>query len=114
MLPFFGYGSRGRWLCGSIAGVIGGLVMRWILLLVAVTGLALAFSAKTPGLLGLGLLLGIGCLLASLFGFAAERVASSARQDIVLLTDKDINLLRASIRKPGATPPGNMSPANSA
>ena len=88
--------------------------MRWILLLVAVAGLALAFSAKTPGMLGLSLLLGIGCLLAALFGFAAQRVASSARPDVVLLTDKDINVLRASIRKPGTTPPGNISPANGA
>jgi hypothetical protein len=76
--------------------------MRWILLLLAVAGFALGFSAKTPGMLGLGLLVGISCLFASLMGFAAERVASSARPDAALLTDKDISVLRASIRKPGA------------
>jgi len=83
-------------------------VMRWILLLLAVFGIALAVSAKTPGLLGLGLLLGFGCLFLALFAFAAARIASTARPDATLLTDKDINALRASLRKPGAqgsTPP---------
>ena len=77
--------------------------MRWILLLVALLGFAVAFATKSPGILGLGLALGLICLFGSMFGFAAERVASAARPDAVLLTDKDINALRASIRKPGTT-----------
>lgn len=87
--------------------------MRWILLFVAILSFAVVFTAKTPGLLGLGLVLGFVCLFGSLFGFAAERVASIARPDAVLLTDKDINVLRASMRKPGATPSPNMPSANS-
>ena len=88
--------------------------MRWILLLFAVVGFTLGFSAKTPGMLGLGLLVGIGCLFASLMGFAAERVASSARPDAALLTDKDISVLRASIRKPGAVAASDVPATGSA
>ena len=88
--------------------------MRWILLLVAIFCFAVVFTTKTAGLLGLGLVLGLVCLFGSLFGFAAARVASVARPDAALLTDKDISALRASIRKPGATPAPNMSSANGA
>lgn len=77
--------------------------MRWILLLVAVFGFGLAFASKTPELLGIGFLLGFGGLLGALFGFAAARIASTARPDAALLTDKDINVMRTSMRKPAAT-----------
>jgi len=74
--------------------------MRWLLLGIGVLGFGLTFSAKTPGLMALGLVLGFAGLLFALFAFAAERIASTARPDSVLLTDKDINALRASVRKP--------------
>jgi hypothetical protein len=85
--------------------------MRWILLLIALFCFALVFAAKSPGLLALGLLLGFACLFGSLFGFAAERVAATARPDVAMLTDKDITALRASIRKPGTESTSNLSSA---
>lgn len=87
--------------------------MRWIFVLVALFGFAIAFSAKTPGTLGLGLVLGLICLFGAFFGFAAERVASSARPDAALLTDKDLNVLRASMRK-SAPVTQNAPPTQSA
>ncbi len=87
--------------------------MRWIFVLVALFGFAIAFSAKTPGTLGLGLVLGLICLFGAFFGFAAERVASSARPDAALLTDKDLNVLRASMRKSAPTTQ-NAPPTQSA
>ncbi len=88
--------------------------MRWILLLAALFCFAIVFTAKTAGLLGLGLVLGFICLFGAMFAFAAERIASTARPDAALLTDKDITALRASMHKPNAvasaTP--NMSSAN--
>jgi len=77
--------------------------MRWVFLLVGMFGFAVVFSAKTPGGLGLGLVVGFVGLFGALLGFAAARIASSAQPDAALLTDKDISALRASMRKP-ATP----------
>ena len=87
--------------------------MRWIFLLVALLGFSLAFLARTPETLGLGLVLGLIGLFGALFGFAAARVASSARPDAALLTDKDINALRVSMRKPGTTPSANAPSVSS-
>jgi hypothetical protein len=86
--------------------------MRWVFLLVAMFGFALVFSAKTPGALGLGLLIGLVGLFGALFAFAAARIASSAQPDAALLTDKDINALRASMRKTAAPAPSNVSSAS--
>jgi hypothetical protein len=84
--------------------------MRWVFLLVAMFGFAVVFSAKTPGAMGLGLLVGLGGLFGALLGFAAARIASSAQSEVALLTDKDINALRASVRKPAT--PGASSAAS--
>ena len=88
--------------------------MRWILLLIALFCFALVFATKSPGLLALALLLGFACLFGSLFGFAAARIASTARPDVAMLTDKDITALRASIRKPDATSTPNLPNMSSA
>ena len=72
--------------------------MRWIVLLLAVLGFGLGFSAKAPGLMGLGFVLGFVFLIVAFFAFAAARVAESSRPDSTLLTDKDLNALRASMR----------------
>ncbi|MBS0556433.1 MAG: hypothetical protein JSR27_03350 [Proteobacteria bacterium] len=79
--------------------------MRWIFLLLAVLGFALGFSAKAPGLMGAGLLLGFVFLIGAFFAFAAARVAETSRPDSTLLTDKDISALRASMRKPAPPSP---------
>ena len=83
--------------------------MRWVSVGAAVLGFVVFLAAKTPGLMGLGLLLGFGGLFFAVFAFAAARIASTARPDSMMLTDKDINALKASLRKPNsaaaATPP---------
>jgi len=84
--------------------------MRWIMLLAALFGFALAFAAKTPGLLGLGLLIGFLCSFISLFGFAAARIASTSRPEVAMLTDKDITALQKSVRKPATPAAPALSP----
>jgi hypothetical protein len=76
--------------------------MRWILLVIAMFGFGLTFSAKSPGLMGIGLLIGFVSLFAALFAFAAARIAANTQPDTALLTDKDVSALRASLRKPAA------------
>jgi type IV secretory pathway VirB2 component (pilin) len=83
---------------GSARSFPGDVTMRWIVLLLAVLGFGLGFSAKAPGLMGLGFVLGFVFLIVAFFAFAAARVAESSRPDSTLLTDKDLNALRASMR----------------
>ncbi|HZW50232.1 MAG TPA: hypothetical protein VFF05_00090 [Rudaea sp.] len=85
--------------------------MRWVVLLLALLGFALGFSSRSPGLMGLGFVLGFVLLIAAFFTFAAARVEANSRPDSTLLTDKDIAMLRASMRKP---PPTGTPPANPA
>ena len=60
----------------------------------------------------LGFVVGFVSLFASFFAFASARIASSARPDAVLLADKDMNVLRAGLRKPvaGQPSPPSISP----
>jgi hypothetical protein len=85
--------------------------MRWILLLVALGAFVLAFSTNSEGLMGFLFVLGFGALFAAVLAFAQEKIASTARPDAALLTDKDISALRASMHKP-ATPASSPPPSS--
>ena len=78
--------------------------MRWILLLLALGAFAIAFSTKSPTVMGLSLVVGLGALFAALFAFAAAKIEATSRPDSALLTDKDITALRASMHKPAPKP----------
>ena len=82
--------------------------MRWILLLFAFGAFVLAFSTKSAGVMGLALVVGLVVLVAALFSFAAAKIEATSRPDAALLTDKDINALRASVRKAKPTPSGPL------
>ena len=69
--------------------------MRWLMLGLTILGFALAFIARTPGVLGVGLLLGFVGLFGLVFSIAADRVASSARPDTAMLSTEDLAALRA-------------------
>ena len=78
--------------------------MRWVLLLLAFGAFAIAFSTRSPGVMGFALIVGIGLLFAAVFAFAAAKISATSRPDSTLLTDKDINAIRASIRKKAPKP----------
>ena len=84
--------------------------MRWILLLLAFGAFALAFSTRSTGLMGLALVGGVVLLIAALFAFAAAKIEATSRPDAALLTDKDINALRASVRKAKPAQPPAPAP----
>lgn len=69
--------------------------MRWLLLLTAVVGFTVAFTTRSPGLLALGLLIG----LAGLFGFtlamAAARIAQTAQPAANLIANAEVSAMRA-------------------
>ncbi len=76
--------------------------MSWILFLLSIIGFALTFTTKSMVLATLGLLLGFGGLFGSVFAIIANRIQLSAQSEASLLTDKEVNMLRASVRKPSA------------
>lgn len=84
--------------------------MRWIMLLVSLAGFSYAYVAKTPEMLGISLVAGFVGLIAAFFGFAAARVAATARPDAALLTDRDISALRASVAANKKAPPRPPAP----
>jgi hypothetical protein len=67
---------------------------RVLLLLLTIAGFAIAFMAKSPGLLGLGLLLGFAGLFGFVLALAAARVSASARPDTAMATAADLAALR--------------------
>jgi hypothetical protein len=68
--------------------------MRWLLLLVTLAGFALAFTTKSPGLLGVGLLAGFGGLISFAFALAAARIAETSQPDSAMIVDPEVNALR--------------------
>lgn len=69
-------------------------MLRILLLVVMMAGFALAFIARSPGLLGLGLLLGMFGLGGFVLGLAAARVAGSARPETAMASVEDLVALR--------------------
>jgi len=69
--------------------------MRWILLGLTILGFAMTFIARTPGVLGFGLVLGFVGLFGMVFSIASDRIASAARPDTAMLSTEDLAALRA-------------------
>ncbi len=67
-------------------------------MIVAILGFVLAFSTRSPGMMGIGLLIGIVGLFAALWAFVAARIAATARPESTLLADRDASALRASLQ----------------
>ena len=84
--------------------------MRWLLLLASLGAFALAFTTKSTAMMALGLLAGFGFLFMAVFAFAAARIEETSRPDAAMLTDGDINKLKASLRKPGAPQAERLPP----
>ena len=78
--------------------------MRWILLVVAIVAFAVAFTTGSPGLMGIGLVLGCGGLLGFALSLAAARIAFTAQPEAALIIDPEISALRAkaNLAKAGA------------
>ena len=82
---------------------------RWIMLVLAVLGFMLAFMTKSPGLLGLGLLLGLIGVVGFVFALAADRVSANARPEAAMAAVEDLVALRK--RTPASPRPPIQPPA---
>ncbi|HET6632623.1 MAG TPA: hypothetical protein VFG73_07950 [Rhodanobacteraceae bacterium] len=74
--------------------------MRWLLALVALIGYIFAWRADSPGLLGLGLAIGVLFTFAAVLAFAQLRITGSAREET--LTTAQMEALKQAVRKPSA------------
>lgn len=85
---------------------------RWIMIGLTVCGFILAFMAKGPGLLGIGILCVFVGLIGSVFIIAGERVAANMRSEMDMLSAEDLAALRSRNTARTANPP-NPSSGNS-
>lgn len=79
-------------------------MFRWILLCLAAIGLLLAFTATTPGLLGLGILFSVVGGFGFVFALAADRVAANARPETAMASIEELAALRKT-RAAASNPP---------
>ena len=84
---------------------------RWLMLGITIFGFALTFTAKGPGLVAIGLLLGFVGLFGLIFGLAADRVSASARPESAMVGPEDLAAMRA--RRAGAKPAPTAPPPKS-
>jgi hypothetical protein len=75
---------------------------RWLLLVVTLLGFGLVFIAKSPALLGFGLLLGVCGFVGFVFALAAERISANARPEASMVSGEDFSALK---RRPPAPAP---------
>lgn len=79
-------------------------MFRWIMLVLAVLGLALVFTTKSPAVLGLALLSSLVGAIGFIFSLAADRVASTARPDTAMASIDELAALgkrHGAARQPG-------------
>ncbi len=83
--------------------------MFWGLALLALIAFMLAFISHSPGLMGLCLFIGFVSAIAAALVFIGRHVRASSRPEH--MTDREIEALRNTMRKPGA-PPRQLPPSD--
>lgn len=71
---------------------------RWILISMALIGLIMAIFTRSPGVLGLGLLMCFVGALGTVFSIAGERVSNNARPDASMLPPEALAAIRDKAR----------------
>ncbi|HVU81767.1 MAG TPA: hypothetical protein VHD89_07145 [Rhodanobacteraceae bacterium] len=77
--------------------------MVWGLALVALIAFMLAFISHSPGWMGLGIFIGFISAIGAALAFIDRHVRASSRPEH--MTDREIQALRSTVKKPGETPP---------
>lgn len=68
--------------------------MRWVWMAIAILGFVVAYQAATPGLLGLGVLVGFVASTICVFSFASQRIQEIARPDAQMMTPAEMAAMR--------------------
>lgn len=72
----------------------GRIAMRWMWTALTVFGFVAAWFAQTPGLLAILLLTGFVSMFCAVFSFAAARIASQARPDVMIISPEELAQMR--------------------
>jgi hypothetical protein len=91
-------------------------MLRWIMIGTTLLGFGLAIATRSPGLLGLGLVVGFVSLFGLVFSVAGERIASNARPDTAMLPPEAMAAIRARAQaeaaRKGQASQGNATTQN--
>ena len=83
--------------------------MVWGLVLLALVAFMLAFTSHSPGWMGFGIFVGFVAAIAAALVFIERHVRASSRPEH--MTDREIQALRNTVRKPGE-PPRQLPPSD--
>lgn len=71
---------------------------RWIMIALTLAGLIIAFLTRSPGLLGVSILMILVGSFGTVFSIAAERVSANARPDASMLPPEALAAIREKAR----------------
>lgn len=77
--------------------------MRWSLIVVALLGFLLAYFAHSPGLVALGVALGLICGIGAALVFIDQRIRDSSRSEY--MTPGELDALKTTLKPPGTRLP---------
>ena len=72
---------------------------RWILLCLTILGFVVVFTTRSPALLGLGLVAGIGGFIGFVFALAADRISAAARPETSIATVDELGAMRRRVEQ---------------
>jgi len=83
---------------------------RWILLCLTILGLVVVFTTRSPALLGVGLLLGIGGFIGFVFALAADRISAASRPETSIASVDELSALRRQVDAKKSAAPQQQAP----
>lgn len=76
--------------------------MIWALATVSLAAFLLAFTSHSPGWMGLGIAVGLGCGIAAALVLIDRHLRASSRPEH--MTERELEALRSTLRKPAPRP----------
>lgn len=73
--------------------------MRWLMIVLSLLGLFLALTTRSPGVMGLSLVMLVVGLFGVVLSVAADRISANARPDATMLPPEALAAVRAKARE---------------
>lgn len=82
---------------------MGDDMVRWLMVVLCVLGLFMAFTTRSAGVMGLSLLMLVIGLFGIVMSLAADRISAKARPDAAMLPPEALLAVRAKARERAAS-----------